>query len=100
VLTGIALKRQPTLELFRSYSGTSPSGPLNAGKAYAAIIHSLVHSLLVLGVALVLVILAHRRPQIAGAAALVLTVLDLVAANARGGFRALTGAGHDRGECS
>jgi hypothetical protein len=83
LLAGVLIGEHSILTAFRSYVRTSEFGPFNAAKAYEAIVRSLVHGLLVLGLALVPVILAPRRPQTAGAAALILTALDLAVANSR-----------------
>ena len=83
ILAGVIVERQPILTAFGSYARTSEFGPLQAARAYEAIVRSLVHGFLVLGLGLVVVILAPRRPQTAGAAALVLMALDLAAANSR-----------------
>jgi hypothetical protein len=83
ILTGVVIERHPILAVFGSYMGTSASGPLNAAKGYEAIVCSLVHCMLVLGTGLTLIILAPERPQVAGAAALIVMALDLAAANSR-----------------
>jgi hypothetical protein len=83
ILAAVVVERRPILATFESYVGTLESGPLNATQAYDAILRSLVHCLLVLGAGLALVFLAPARPQLCGAAALILMTLDLASANAR-----------------
>ena len=83
ILAAVVIERRPIVAAFESYVGTLESGPLNAAKAYEAILRSLVHCMLVLGLGLALVIFAPARPQLSGAAALVLMTLDLASANAR-----------------
>jgi hypothetical protein len=83
VLAGVVIARQPILAQFGSYVGTLETGPLAAVKAYHAIIRSLVHCLLVLGVGMTIFIFAPARPLWAGVAVLILTALDLAAANSR-----------------
>jgi hypothetical protein len=81
VLAGVVIERHPILAAFGSQARTSESGPLDAAKGYEAIVRSLVHCLLVLGLGLVLVVLAPTRPQVAGPAALIVMALDLAVAN-------------------
>ncbi len=83
VLAGVVIDRVSILAAFGSHAGTSAAGPLNAARAYEAILGSLVHCLLVLCLGLVLILLAHKRPQVAGAAALIAMALDLAIANSR-----------------
>ena len=83
VLAGVVIERHSILVAFGSSVRSSVFGPLNADKGYEAIVRSLIHCLLVLGVGLVLFRMAHTRPRLAGAAALVLMTLDLAAANSR-----------------
>jgi len=83
VLAGVVIERQPILAAFGSYVRASESGPLSAAKGYEAIVRSLFHCLVVLGLGLGPIILAPRRPQVAGAAALIVMALDLAAANSR-----------------
>jgi hypothetical protein len=83
ILAAVVIERQPILATFGSDVVTSASGPLDAAKSYEAIVSGLVHGLLVLGVGLVLIIQAPKRPRVAGATALILTTLDLGAANSR-----------------
>ncbi len=83
ILAGVAVWQQPILEAFRSYAGTAETGPLDAAGSYAAIVRSLVHSLIVLGLSLVIFKIGRARPRLAGAAALVLMTIDLAAANSR-----------------
>ncbi len=81
VLAGVVIERHPILAAFGSYVRSSVFGPLNPAKGYEAIVRSLVHCLLVLGLGLVLIIVAPKQPQAVGAAALIVMVLDLAAAN-------------------
>ncbi len=83
ILAAVFVERAPIVAAFESYEGTAETGPLDATKAFAAIVRSLVHCVLVLGMGLLLFILAPARPRIAGACALILTTLDLAAANSR-----------------
>lgn len=83
VLVGVVIERHPILTAFGSYVRTSESGPLDAIKGYAAIVHSLVHCLLVLGLGLVLFVVARTRPRRAGTVVLIVMALDLAAANSR-----------------
>jgi len=83
VLAVVTTQRHTILAAFRSYVPASEFGPFSAAKAYATIVRSLVHGLLVMGLGLVLVILALPRPQFAGAVALIVMSLDLAAANSR-----------------
>ncbi len=81
VLVGVLTQEHSILTAFRTYDRTAEFGPLVAAKAYGAIVRGLGHGVLVLGLGLAPVILAARRPQIAGAAALILMALDLGVAN-------------------
>ena len=83
VLAGVALKRQPILAAFNLFESTSASGPLDAAKAFQAILRSQIHCILVLGAGLLMIVLAAKRPGIAGAAALIVMTLDLAAANSQ-----------------
>jgi uncharacterized membrane protein len=83
VLAGIVIERRPIVAAFGAYVNHSASGPLNAAKGFEAIVRGLVHCVLVLGVALLLIILAPRRPQRTGVAALIVMALDLAAANSK-----------------
>ena len=83
VLAGVAIEREPILAAFKSFAGNSASGPLDADGGYHAILRSLVHSVLVLGAGLVMILLARKQRQIASAAALIVMALDLAAANSR-----------------
>ena len=83
VLAGVAMARQPIVAAFGSYVATSVSGPLDSAGGYEAIVRSLIHCLVVLASGLVLFMVAAVRPKLAGSAALLLTVLDLGAANSR-----------------
>ena len=81
VLAGVALARGPILAVFSRSVSTSEIGPLNPAKGFEAIVRSLVHCLLVLGLGLLLIKMARARPHAAGAAALIVMALDLAAAN-------------------
>jgi hypothetical protein len=83
VLVGVVIERDPILASFGSNVPTSAAGPLNAAKGYETIVRSLVHCVLVLGLGLVPIILAPTRPQLAGAAALIMMALDLAASNSQ-----------------
>jgi hypothetical protein len=83
VLAVVVIERHPILAAFGSHARTSESGPLDSAKGYEAIVRSLVHCLLVLGLGLVLIMLAPTRPQVAGPAALIVMTLDLAVANSR-----------------
>ncbi len=54
VLAAVVIERHPILAAFGSYVRTSEFGPLDAAKGYEAIVRSLVHCVLVLGLGLVL----------------------------------------------
>jgi hypothetical protein len=83
VLAGVVIERGPIVLAFGSFVRTAEFGPLNADGAYEAIVRGLVHGSIVLGLGLVTIILAPGRPQLAGAAALIVMALDLAAANSR-----------------
>ncbi len=83
ILAGVVFERQPILAAFGSSGHASLFGPLDAAKGYEAIVRSLVHCSIVLGLGLVLLVQAPARPRLAGAAAVILMTLDLAAANSR-----------------
>ena len=64
IFAAVVFERAPILAAFESYQGTAETGPLDSGKAYAAIIRSLVHCMLVMGIAIALYKLAPTRPQL------------------------------------
>ncbi len=83
VLAGVVIERHPIMAAFGSLVSMSPFGPLDAGRAYEAIVRSLVQCLVAVGLGLVLINLAPTRPRLASAAALIVMTLDLAAANSR-----------------
>jgi hypothetical protein len=83
ILAGVLSQRPAILAWFRGSDLSSLFGRFEPNAAYAAIRHSLAHAAIVLGLGSVVTILARRRPQLAGAAALVVMTADLAAANAR-----------------
>jgi hypothetical protein len=82
-LAVVVIARHAIEATFGSYVGTSASGPLDSARAFHAMVRSLVHCLIVLGMGLVAIILAPTRPEGAGAVALIVMALDLAAANSR-----------------
>ncbi len=83
ILVAVAIERRPILAAFESSTGATVFGPMDASRAYRAIVRSLVHCSIVLGLGLVLIVRAPARPSMAGAAAVIVMTLDLAAANAR-----------------
>ena len=80
-LAGVAFERHPILAAIGSQLSYSAFGPPDAALAFEAIVRSLVHCVIVLGLGVILTILAPKRPQLAGAAAVIVMTLDLAAAN-------------------
>ena len=82
-LVGVVLQKQSILASFRAAERRSIYGPLDAAAGYQAILRSLGHAAIVFGLGLGLTILARKRPQLAGSAALIVMTADLATANAR-----------------
>ncbi len=84
-LAGTTLRHDRIVAAFRSNpeatTGTEV-GPLDAEGAFAAMQRGLAHGSIVSAAALALALLAGRRPETAGAVALVVMTADLIVANA------------------
>jgi len=74
---------QPIVKLLKDSRADSPFGPFHADAAYWSIVRALTHGGIVLGLGLIAVRLAAKRPALAGTLVLLVTTADLVLANAR-----------------
>jgi hypothetical protein len=83
VLAGAMFGREAIVAWFPHGSAGTMFGPFEPAAAYRAIIKSLGHAAIVLGLGLVLTIMAGRHPRWAGSAALILMTADLACANSR-----------------
>jgi Bacterial membrane protein YfhO len=82
-LAAVVYERETILASFGSLEGGSLFGPFDSEGAYQAILRSLRQATIVFGLGAVLVLVARRRPDLAGAAAVIIMTTDLAAANAR-----------------
>ncbi|MFI5456180.1 MAG: YfhO family protein [Isosphaerales bacterium] len=83
VFAGVVIERQPILAAFRASPGSGTFGPFDPAKGYQAIKGGLAHGGTVLAAGLILTLLVRRRPQSAGALALIVMTVDLAVANSR-----------------
>src|SRR5262249_2859327 len=83
VIAGVWIKQPAILDSFRRPIIPSMFGPLDADRAFRAIVHGLAQAAVVSSLGLVLVGQVPRRPQWASAVALMVMTADLAAANAR-----------------
>jgi hypothetical protein len=81
ILAAVVIERQPILAAFGSHTSSTVFGPLDTAAGYQAILRSMVHCAVVLGLGLVLIKIAPARPGLAGTAALIVMTLDLATAN-------------------
>ena len=82
-LGAVLWQREPILASFRGADSHSIYGPFNAAAGYRSILLSLSHAATVFGLGLGLVLLARKRPHLAGSAALIVMTADLATGNAR-----------------
>ncbi len=83
LLAGVLLEQETILAAFRRTSNRSLFGPFSPEGGYHAIVRGLGQAALVFGLGLALTLLAKRRPNLAGAAAVIVMTCDLASANAR-----------------
>jgi hypothetical protein len=81
LLAGVLAYRAPVLASLRSAHAISLYGPFHPVGAYAALVGGLLQGTIVIGLGLVAVRLAARRPRLAGLLVLSLTTADLIMAN-------------------
>ena len=81
--TAALVQRQTLLKAFAAGANVSSFGPMNAKAGFIELTRSLVHSALVLAVALVIIPLAGKRRALASSLALICVAADLAVANAR-----------------
>jgi Bacterial membrane protein YfhO len=82
-LAGVLWGRAAILKSFQAIHSQSLWGPFDPEGGYRLIIESLGQAALVFALGLVAVILARKRPHLAGSIALIVMTADLTAANAR-----------------
>ncbi len=82
VLAGVWIARPAILTVFRGAAIASNFGPFDADGGFRALVRSLAHASIVLGLGRLVVGEFRTRPQLAGTCALLLVTADLAAANA------------------
>jgi Bacterial membrane protein YfhO len=83
VLAGVWICRPAILTVFRAATISSNFGPFDPDGGFRALVRSLAHASIVLGLGRVVVGKVRTSPQLAGACALLLVTADLAVANAR-----------------
>ena len=81
VLGAVVVEKAPIMASFQTLKSSSSFGPFEPASGYRAVVESLGQAVLIFGAGLVLAVTARRRPYLAGAAALIVTTVDLAAAN-------------------
>ncbi|HKI20384.1 MAG TPA: YfhO family protein, partial [Isosphaeraceae bacterium] len=79
----VLVYRTPIMSALEAFGPDSSFGPFHADGAYAAIVRALIHGLVVLGLGVVAVRSAAKRPVLAGTLVLVVMTADLALANAQ-----------------
>ena len=83
LLVTVLVERQPLVAAIEGRGMGGSFGPLDAQAGFGELIRGLAHGSMMFALAVVLIVLARRRPAIAGLLALVFVSADLAVANAR-----------------
>jgi hypothetical protein len=82
MLAGVFWQRHAILGALKAGASPSVYGPFEPAAGYQAMLSSLAHASVILGLGLGLTMLARRHPQLAGSTALIVMTADLAVANA------------------
>ena len=82
-LGAVLYERDAILASFRTIDSGSLFGPFDPDGGYQALVRSLGQAAIVFGLGVFLVLVARKRPELAGSAAVIIMTADLAVANAR-----------------
>ena len=83
LLAVVIHQREPLIARFSGQGLGSAFGPLDPKAGYGELVRSLVHSAVMLTIALALISMVRKRPTLAGAMVILAVTLDLAVANSR-----------------